>query len=360
MPSALNCGALGHRSKPGGQLARRAVGHVDEQQRVVRRLGVGRQRLPDADQRGAVGGEARRRRRRPAGRRRARRVSPVGGLGQHEPGPAPGRAVGHLLGAGQQPAVGGEREVLAGAVRRGGVGRQVAQLDGPRPRGRAPPRAAARPRTGAARRGRGRGPSTAPDRPRAGPRRPRRPCASCAAPRRPRRRSRRASSAADTTTSPVSGGDRERRRSRRAGSARAGPRRRRAGRLHSAGFGSPSSVAPGSGRAEVNSSEPSGRPGGRGLAGGAAGQPPGRPLAGGIDLPQRRLPLLLLRVQRLHRDREPRAVGGQGQPPIRGSATKSASRRTGWGRAGVGLLGRADGLAHLSASAHGSSVGPPR
>ena len=90
------------------------------------------------------------------------------------------------------------------------------------------------------------------------------------------------------------------------------------------------------------------RPGGGGLAGGAAGQPVRRPLAGRVDLPQRRLPLLLLRVQGLHRDRQARAVGRQGQAadPRQGHEVGQPVER---GRArGVvgGLLGRSCGLAH--------------
>ena len=109
-----------------GELGGGATGHVDEQQRVVRRLGVGGQPLADAHERGAVGGEARGvdvgqgvvdERPRLAGR----------GVGQHDPGAPSGRAVRNVLGACDQPSVGGQREVVAGAVRRTRLGRQVPQ-----------------------------------------------------------------------------------------------------------------------------------------------------------------------------------------------------------------------------------------
>jgi hypothetical protein len=111
-----------------GELAGGAVDHVDQQQRVVRRLGVGRQRLPDAHQHRAVGGEAGRGQigQRIVGERTG---VAVGRPGEHDPRPAAGQAVRYLLGAGEESAVGGEGELLTGTARRDGVRGQVTQLD---------------------------------------------------------------------------------------------------------------------------------------------------------------------------------------------------------------------------------------
>ena len=145
------------------------VGHVDDQQRVVRRLGVAGQRLPDADQRPSRRGRSSPRRRRRAGRRPGRGCRRRRWCVRTSRLRCPAGPSGTSSERASEPAVGGEGELLAGAVRRVGVGRQVAQQR----RARSPvvsSSGSGRPRTGAAPPGRGRGPSSAPGRPRAGPR----------------------------------------------------------------------------------------------------------------------------------------------------------------------------------------------
>ena len=138
--------------------------------------------------------------------------------------------------------------------------------------------------------------------------------------------------AAATTTSPVSAATAN--AAIPAGRLTHGPRLAAAARAgtHSAGFGSPSSVAPGSGRAEVNSSEPSGAQAGEDSPGALrvsrrAGRSPAGSTSHSADC---HFFFSASRVCTETASRVPSA--DRARPPIRGSATKSASRWNGLGR----------------------------
>ena len=139
------------------------------------------------------------------------------------------------------------------------------------------------------------------------------------------------------------------------------------GRLHSIGLGSPASVAVGSGRAEVNSSEPSGAQTGEDSPGALrvsrrAGRAPAGSTSHSADC---HFFFAGSSVATETASREPSTDSASA--PIRGSAAKSASRANGPDGAsgagsdagsGAGAPGESDGLTG-TCSQEGSTSAPP-